>query len=318
MVTGASTANLAVILVDARHGVVEQTCRHSFIANLLRIQHIVVAVNKMDLVNYSQEKFDEIKKNFTDFASRLDNIVDVTFIPISALNGDNVVEKSKNMDWYQGPTFLYHLETVYIGSDANHVDARFPVQWVIRPHSDKYHDFRGYAGRVAGGVFKPGDEVTVQPSGFSSKIKTIHTMDGDVDEAYFPMSVAMTLEDNIDIGRGDMIVKQNNPPKVTQDIDAMICWFSREKSLQARGKYILRQSTRETKAMVKEINYKVNINTLHKVDGDLNIALNDIGRIQIRTASPVIFDSYRRNRNTGSFILVDEFSNQTVAAGMII
>lgn len=317
MVTGASTANLAIILVDARNGVVEQTCRHSFIANLLRIQHIVVAVNKMDLVEYKQEAFEKIKKEFSDFASRLDNIVDVTFIPISALKGDNVVDKSKAMDWYQGPTLLYHLETVYIGSDANHVDARFPVQWVIRPHSDEYHDFRGYAGRVAGGVFKPGDTVTIQPSGFSTKIKNIHTLDGDIEEAYYPMSVAITLEDEIDIGRGDMIVKQNNPPKVEQDLEAMICWFSRDKSLLTRGKYIIRQTTRETKAMVKEICYKVNINTLHKVEDDLDVKLNDIARIKLRTASPVIFDTYRRNRNTGSFILVDEMTNQTVAAGMI-
>ncbi len=319
MVTGASTANLAIILVDARNGVVEQTCRHSFIANLLRIQHVVVAVNKMDLVDFKEEAYEKIKKDFSDFASRLDNIIDVTFIPISALKGDNVVKKSEQMDWYAGPSLLYHLETVYIGSDANHVDARFPVQWVIRPHSDEYHDFRGYAGRVAGGVFKPGDEVTVQPSGFSSKIKAIHSMDDpDVKEAYYPMSVSITLEDEIDIGRGDMIVKQNNPPKVEQDLEAMICWFSREKSLQERGKYYIRQTSRSTKAMVKQICYKVNINTLHKVEDDLDVKLNDIARIKLRTASPVIYDSYRRNRNTGSFVLVDEQTNQTVAAGMIL
>ncbi|MGJ3243650.1 MAG: sulfate adenylyltransferase subunit 1 [Opitutales bacterium] len=318
MVTGASTANLAVILVDARKGVIEQTCRHAFIANLLRIQHVVVCINKMDLVDYAEAVYSRIVADFKSFASRLESIVDVEFIPISALVGDNVVERSGKTPWYQGPSLLYHLETVYVGADANHVDARFPVQWVIRPHSQEWHDFRGYAGRVAGGVFKPGDEIKVLPSGFSSKIKGIHTMDGDVAEAFTPMSVAITLEDEIDIGRGDMIVKPNNPPRMGQDIEAMICWFSDSRKLQGRGKYVLRQTTRETKAVVQEVLYKVNINTLHKIEDDLSFGLNDIGRVRIRTAAPLAHDSYKRNRQTGSFVLIDPFTNQTVAAGMII
>jgi sulfate adenylyltransferase subunit 1 len=318
MVTGASTANLAIILIDARKGVIEQTCRHSFIANLLRIQHHTVCVNKMDLVNWDEATFNRIVADFKDFASRLDNIVEVTFIPVSALLGDNVVDKSKNMAWYQGPSLLYHLETVYIGADENHVDARFPVQWVIRPHSDQWHDFRGFAGRVAGGVFKPGDPVTVLPSGFTSRIKAIHTMDGEVKEAFAPMSVAMTLEDEIDISRGDMLVKPNNPPEPRQDIEAMICWFSSDKKLAGRGKFALRHTTKEVKAVVKEVRYKVNINTLHKIEDDLVFGLNEIGRISLRTSAPLIADSYRRNRITGSFVLVDELSNETVAAGMIL
>ena len=318
MVTGASTANLAIILVDARKGVIEQTCRHAFIANLLRIQHVVVCVNKMDLVDWDEDTFKQIIADFKKFASRLDNIVEVTSIPASALLGDNIVEPSRNMEWYQGPSLLYHLETVYIGADANHVDARLPVQWVIRPHSDKWHDFRGFAGRVAGGVFKPGDPVVVLPSGFSSTIKGIHTMDGDVEEAFTPMSVAVTLEDEIDVSRGDMLVKPNNPPEPTQDIEAMVCWFSSEKKLSARNKYILRHTTNEVKAVVKEVRYKVNINTLHKIEDDLVFELNDIGRISIRTSDPIIADSYKTNRFTGSFVLIDEQTNVTVAAGMMI
>jgi len=316
MVTGASTANLAIILVDARKGVIEQTCRHSFIASLLRIQHVVVAVNKMDLVDYSEEVYNQIVESYKDFASRLDSFVDVSFIPISALNGDNVVDRSENMPWYEGSSLLYHLETVYVGNQENHVEARFPVQWVIRPQSDEWHDFRGYAGRVAGGVFKPGDDITVQPSGFNSKVKSIH-MDGkEIEEAYSPLSVAITLEDEIDISRGDMIVKTNNPPEVSQDIEAMICWFS-DKPMTPRGKYILRHTSREVKAIIKEVNYKVNINTLHKIEDDKKFNLNDIGRITLRTSSPLIHDRYKRNRTTGSFILIDAQTNETVAAGMI-
>lgn len=318
MVTGASTANLAIVLIDARKGVIEQTCRHSFIANLLRIQHVVVCVNKMDLVDWDEEVFNKIVADFKQFASRLDNIVEVTFIPASALIGDNIVDKSENMPWYQGPTLLYHLETVYIGADENHVEARFPVQWVIRPHSDKYHDFRGFAGRVAGGVFKPGDEVTVLPSGFTSKIKAIESMDGPQEEIYTPMSATITLEDEIDMSRGDMLVKANNQPGPTQDIDAMICWFSSDKQLIGRGKFILRHTTKEVKAIVTEVCYKVNINTLHKIEDDLSFSLNDIGRIKVRTSAPLIADSYKSNRITGSFVLIDELSNATVAAGMII
>ncbi|NJM38161.1 MAG: sulfate adenylyltransferase subunit CysN [Akkermansiaceae bacterium] len=317
MVTGASTANVAIILIDARKGVIEQTKRHSFIANLLRIQHLVVAVNKMDLVDYSEEIYTNIIKDFREFASRLDNIVEITDIPISALNGDNVVDKSENMPWYRGPTFLYHLENVYVGGEENHVDARFPVQWVIRPMSDEWHDFRGYAGRVAGGVFKPGDSVTVQPSGFTSKIKAIHCADQKLDEAFAPQSVCITLEDEIDISRGDTLVKTNNPPKVEQDIEAMICWFS-NKPMAPRAKLVIRHTTQETKAIIQEVKYHVDINTLHKVEDKDSFAMNDIGRISLRTAVPLIHDSYRRNRTTGSFILIDPGTNETVAAGMII
>lgn len=318
MVTGASTANLAIILVDARHGVIEQTCRHAFIASLLRIQHIVVAVNKMDLVDWQEDVFRRIKHDFEQFASRLENLVEVTFIPISALNGDNVVDKSGNMPWYMGPPLLYHLETVYIGAQENHVDPRFPVQWVIRPQSDKYHDFRGYAGRVAGGVFKKGDEVTILPSGFSTRIKEVVTYDGPLEEAFAPLSVTLTLEDEIDISRGDMIVKPHNQPHVSQDIEAMICWFSDSTKLQPKGRYVLRHTSKEVKAVVQEVRYKVNINNLHKIEGEPHFGLNEIGRISLRVSSPLFFDSYRRNRNTGSFILIDAGSNETVAAGMIL
>jgi len=318
MVTGASTANLAIVLVDARKGVIEQTCRHAFIADLLRIQHIVVCVNKMDLADWSQEIFDNIVGDVKKFASRLNNIIDITFIPVSALLGDNIVDPSEHMNWYEGPTLLYYLETVYIGADANHVDARLPVQWVIRPHSDAWHDFRGFAGRIAGGVFKPGDEVTVLPSGFQSKVMAIHTLDGELAEAYAPMSVAVTLVDEIDISRGDMLVKPNNPPAPRQDVEAMICWFSADKTLTARGKFILRHTTKEVKAIIKDVRYKVNINTLHKIEADLEFTLNDIGRISLRTSAPIIADSYKSNRITGSFVLIDDQTNETVAAGMII
>ena len=318
MVTGASTANLAILLVDARKGIIEQTCRHAFIANLLRIQHVVVCVNKMDLVDWDEGTYNAIVEDFKKFSSRLDNIVDITFIPASALLGDNIVDKSTNMPWYKGSTLLYHLETVYIGGDENHVDARFPVQWVIRPHSDKWHDFRGFAGRIAGGVFKPGDKVKVLPSGFESTIKGIHTMDGELEEAYAPMSIALTLEDEIDISRGDMLVKLNNPPEPRQNIEAMICWFSSDKQLAGRGKYILRHTEKEVKALVQEVRYKVNINTLHKIEDDLVFSHNDIGRITIHTSAPLMADSYHRNRITGSFVLIDEQTNETVAAGMII
>ena len=317
MVTGASTANLAIILIDARKGVIEQTKRHSFVANLLRIQHLVVAVNKMDLVDYSEEVYNNIIADFREFASRLDNIVEITDIPISALNGDNVVDKSESMSWYQGPTLLYHLEHVYVGGEENHVDARFPVQWVIRPMSDEWHDFRGYAGRVAGGVFKPGDEVTVLPSGFNTRVKAIHTPDGEIEEAFAPQSICLTLTDEIDISRGDTLVKANNPPQVGQDIEAMICWFS-SKPMPPKAKLVIRHTTQETKAIIQEVKYHVDINTLHKIEGVDTFQMNDIGRISLRTAAPLIHDSYRRNRSTGSFILIDPGTNETVAAGMII
>ena len=317
MGTGASTANLAIILIDARHGVIEQTCRHSFIASLLQIQHIIVCVNKMDLVDWSEDRFNEIVGQYKEFASRLE-VPHIDFIPISALLGDNVVERSANMDWYQGSPLLYTLETMYIGNEHNHVDARFPVQWVIRPHSDEWHDFRGYAGRVAGGVFKPGDEVTVMPSGFQSRVKGIHDIHGDVPEAFAPMSVTVTLEDEIDISRGDMIVKQNNPPQSSQKIEAMICWFSSEANLQERGRYTLRHTTNDVKCLVKELKYKMDINTLHKLKEDREVRLNDIARVSLQTSAPLHFDRYRRNRATGSFILIDEQTNNTVAAGMIV
>ena len=317
MVTGASTANLAIILIDARHGVIEQTCRHSFIASLLQIQHIIVCVNKMDLVDWSEDRFNEIVGQYKEFASRLE-VPHIDFIPVSALLGDNVVERSANMDWYRGSPLLYTLETMYIGNEHNHVDARFPVQWVIRPHSDEWHDFRGYAGRVAGGVFKPGDEVIVMPSGFQSRVKGIHDIHGDVPEAFAPMSVTVTLEDEIDISRGDMIVKQNNPPQSSQQIEAMICWFSSEANLQERGRYTLRHTTNDVKCQVKELKYKMDINTLHKLKEDREVRLNDIARVSLQTSAPLHYDRYRRNRATGSFILIDEQTNNTVAAGMIV
>jgi sulfate adenylyltransferase subunit 1 len=318
MVTGASTADLAIILVDARKGVIEQTKRHAFVSNLLRMRHLVLAVNKMDLVDYSEQVFQDIVASFYEFASRLDNVADITPIPLSALNGDNVVEKSDKMPWFKGSSLLYHLETVYTGGTANHVDARFPVQWIIRPLSQEHHDFRGYAGRVAGGVFKPGDAVTVMPSGFSTRVKKIHLPGGkELNEAFPPQSVVMTLEDEIDISRGDMLVKANNPPEASQDVEAMVCWFS-QKPMETRGKYLLRHTTKETKAIVQELRYQVDIETLHKKEGTSALGMNDIGRISLRTASPLFYDSYRRNRLTGSFILIDPGTHETVAAGMIV
>ena len=316
MVTGASTANLALLLVDARHGVIEQTKRHAFIASLLQIPHIAVCVNKMDLVNYSKEAYDKIKKDFEDFATKLE-IKDVRFIPISALNGDNVVDRSENMDWYDGSTLMHLLENIHIGSDHNHVDCRFPVQFVIRPQSKEYPDYRGYAGRIEGGVFKPGDAVSLLPSGFTSKIKAIDTFDGEVNQAFSPMSVCITLEDDIDISRGDMMVRENNKPTIEQDIDVMICWMN-EKKMMIRGKYTIRHTSQTARCIIKEVKYKMDINTLHRIEEEKEIGLNDIGRISIRTTKPLFFDSYRRNRNTGSVILVDEATNETVAAGMII
>lgn len=317
MVTGASTANLAIILIDARKGVIEQSKRHAFIANLLRIQHLVVAVNKMDLVDYSEEVYNQITQDFRDFASRLDNIVEITNIPISALNGDNVVDKSELMPWYQGATLLYHLEHVYVGGEENHVDARFPVQWVIRPMSDEWHDFRGYAGRIAGGVFKPGDEVTVLPSGFTTRVKAIHSPDGELSEAFAPQSVCLTLADEIDISRGNTLVKANNPPMIGQDIEVMICWFS-SRPMTHRAKWIVRHTTQETKAIIQRVKYHVDINTLHKIEGVDSFNINDIGRVSMRTAVPLIYDSYRRNRATGALILIDPDTHETVAAGMIV
>jgi sulfate adenylyltransferase subunit 1 len=316
MVTGASTANLALLLVDARHGVIEQTKRHAFIASLLQIPHIAVCINKMDLVDYRKEVFNKIKSDFENFASKLE-IKDIHFIPISALNGDNVVDRSENMNWYEGSTLMHLLENIHIGSDHNHVDCRFPVQFVVRPQSAEYPDYRGYAGRIEGGVFKSGDEVTILPSGVKSKIKSIDTFDGEAEEAFSPMSVCITLTDDIDISRGDMLVRENNKPNIAQDIDVMICWMN-EKKMMPSGKYVIRHTSQTTRCIIKEVKYKMDINSLHRMEDEKEIGLNDIGRVTIRTTKPLLFDSYTRNRNTGSIILVNEATNETVAAGMII
>lgn len=316
MVTGASTANLALILIDARKGLVEQTYRHSFIASLLKIPHVIVCVNKMDLVEYKEEVFDRIVSEYKAFSSKLE-IFDIQFVPISALAGDNVVNRSENMEWYQGATLLHMLETVHIESDHNHIDSRFPVQYVIRPQTQSHQDFRGYAGRIAGGIFRPGDEILIMPSGFTSRIKSIHIGDQPVEQAFAPMSVTMTLEDEIDISRGDVIAKPNNRPESEQDIDLMICWMN-QGSVNLNTKFFVRHNTKEVKGVLKEIQYKLDINSLQRVENVTQLVMNDIARIKIRTAQPLSFDSYRKNRITGSIILVDEGTNETVAAGMII
>ena len=316
MVTGASTANLAIILIDARKGMLEQTHRHAFIASLLRIPHAIVCVNKMDLVDYSQEVYDNIVKDFTAFSSKL-GIKDVQFIPISALVGDNVVNRSENMDWYQGSTLMYHLETVHISSDYNHVDCRFPIQTVIRPHTLDHQDFRGFAGRIAGGVFKPGDKVKILPSGFNSTIKTVELNGDKISEAFAPMSVTMTLEDEIDVSRGDMIVRENNVPTIGQDLDVLVTWMS-SKPLQLRTKVVIKHTTKECLGMIKELKYKVDINTLHRIENIDAITMNDIARISIRASKPLFYDAYQQNRQTGSIIIIDEQTNETIGAGMII
>ncbi len=317
MVTGASTANLAIVLIDARKGVLEQSRRHAFLASLLRIPHLVVAVNKMDLVDYDRERFDEIVAEFGAFAAKLD-ISDLTFIPLSALDGDNVVSRSPRMEWFEGPSLLHHLETVHIASDRNLIDARFPVQCVLRPQREDFHDYRGYAGRVAAGVFKPGDEVVVLPSGFSSRISAIETFDGPVTEAFAPMSVTMRLEDEIDISRGDMICRPQNQPTVAQDIDAMVCWLTEASALAPRTKLTIKHTTRTAKALVKDLQYRLDINTLHRDESAESLTLNEIGRLTLRTTQPLFFDEYRRSRETGSFILIDDATNATVGAGMIL
>ena len=315
MVTGASTADLAIILIDARAGLLEQTHRHSFITHLLGIKHMVVCVNKMDLVDWSQERYDEIVDAFRSFSSRLD-IPDIRFIPISALQGDNVVDRSEQTPWYEGPTLLHHLEHVHVAADSNLQDCRFPVQYVIRPQTDADRDFRGYAGRVAGGVFKVGDEVVALPSGLASKVTSIAIGDTQVDKAFPPQSVVMTLSDDIDLSRGDMLVRENNQPDSMQDLDARICWLG-EQPMRPGARFELRHTSREAKAVVKEVVYKLDINTLHRIEDDLEIGMNDIARVRIRTAAPVLVDDYRRNRTTGSFILVDPGTRLTVAAGVI-
>ncbi len=317
MVTGASTADLALVLVDARNGLVEQSRRHAFLASLLRIPHLVLCVNKMDLVDWSEERFNEIKEEFRAFAMKLD-VTDLTFVPVSALHGDNVVSRSANTPWYEGSSLLHQLEEVHIASDRNLIDARFPVQYVIRPMSDQWHDYRGYAGTVAGGVLKPGDEVMVLPSGFTSTIAAIETMDGPVDEAFAPMSVSIRLTDDLDISRGDMICRRHNQPSIDQDFDAMVCWMGDASALRAGNKLAIKHTTRSARCLVKDLQYRLDVNTLHRDEGADALQLNEIGRVSLRTTVPLFYDEYRRNRMTGSFILLDEGSNATVAGGMIL
>ena len=316
MVTGASTANLALVLVDVRHGVVEQTRRHSFIASLLRIPHIIVCINKMDLADYYEDAYNRIIEQYQELALKLD-VADIRFIPISALKGDNVVNQSPNMPWFKGSSLLQTLETISINNDSNYVDSRFPVQTVIRPHADEYHDYRGYAGRVAGGVFKPGDDITVFPSGLTSKIKSIDTFTGPIQEAYPSMSVSLVLNDDIDVSRGDMIVKSDSQPRVSQDIDVLICWMAAEVP-RPGAKYYLKNTSREVKAIIKQVIYKIDINTMQLLEDDNGIKMNDIVKVRIRTTQPLIYDEYSKNRITGSLILIDEATNETVAAGTII
>ncbi len=316
MVTGASTADLAIILVDARKGLTEQSRRHSFIASLLRIPHLVLAVNKMDLVDYDKETFEKIRSEYIEFASRLE-VPDLAFIPISALHGDNVVDRSATMEWYNGATLLHHLEEVYIGSDLNMVDVRFPVQYVIRPQSTEHHDFRGYAGSVAGGVMKPGDEVAVLPSGFTTRIRAIHGPDGPVEQAIAPMSVVVQLEDELDVSRGDMLCRVNNQPAATQDLEAMVCWMSDATKLTEGSKLAIKHTTKWARALVKDLRYRLDINSLHRDEEATALSLNEIGRVRLRVTQPLFADDYQVNRATGSFILVDENTNVTVGAGMI-
>jgi bifunctional enzyme CysN/CysC len=316
MVTGASTADLALILVDARNGLTEQSRRHAVVANLLRIPHLVLCVNKMDLVDWDESTFDAIKDEFRSFASRFD-VTDIVFIPASALHGDNVVERSANMPWYQGTPLLHHLEEVHIASDRNLVDVRFPVQYVIRPRNDDHHDYRGYAGQLAAGVIRVGDEVVVQPSGLTSRISAIDTCDGAVGEAFPPMSVTVRLEDDIDISRGDMVCRPHNQPTVGQDVEAMVCWLT-DRPLQPNGRYAIKHTTRNARAVVKELRYRLDINSLHRDENCTGLGLNEMGRISLRVTAPLMYDEYRRDRNTGSFILVDEATNATAGAGMIL
>jgi sulfate adenylyltransferase subunit 1 len=316
MVTGASTANAALILIDARNGVTEQTYRHSYISSLLKIPHLIICVNKMDLMNYSEEVYERIKHDFGAFAAKLD-VKDIQFVPISALNGDNVVEKMNNMPWYEGGTLRYILENIHVASDHNHIDPRFPVQYVIRPISEKYHDYRGYAGRIAGGVFHEGEKVMVLPSGFITTLESIDLYEEQIHEAFPPMSVTFRLSDDLDISRGDMIVRENNVPETGQDIEAMMCWMS-DKPMAPGMKYYLRHTTSEVRAMIKEIIYKVDVNTLERIPDGKELRMNEIGRVQLRTTKPLFYDSYRRNRTTGSIILIEEGTFNTVGVGMIV
>jgi len=315
MVTGASTADLSIVLIDARNGVSEQTRRHAFISSLLRIPHLVVAVNKMDLVDYSEEVFNDIVAEFTDWATRL-QLADVVFIPISALRGDNVVDRSENMPWYQGPSLLYHLEHVVIATDRDMDDVRFPVQWVVRPMSDEHHDYRGYAGQVAAGVIRPGSDVVVLPSGRKTKVRSIDSFDGELDVAFPSMSVTVRLEDDIDISRGDMIVNAEEAPTVAREFEAMVCWMS-EQPMRPGGRYVIHHTTRSAKAIVDKLEYRVDVNTLDRDPEAAELGLNEIGRVHLRSSTPLVVDPYSRNRTTGSFILIDESTNDTVGAGMI-
>ncbi|MDN5745427.1 MAG: GTP-binding protein, partial [Nocardioidaceae bacterium] len=315
MVTGASTADLGLVLVDARQGLTEQSRRHAVILSLLRVPHLVLAVNKMDLVDYSQDVYAEIQRDFTQFATKL-NVPDLAVIPISALQGDNVVTRSTNMDWYSGPTLMHHLEHVHVASDRDLIDARFPVQYVVRPKSDEFHDYRGYAGQVAGGVLKPGDEVVVLPSGMTSKISKIDLYDKELTEAFPPMSVTVHLEDDLDVSRGDMIARVRNAPTPSQDIDAMVCWMTTT-PLQPRQKLAIKHTTRTGRALVKDIQYRLDVNSLHRDQETRELGVNEIGRVTLRTTMPLLCDPYSKNRATGSFILIDEATGITVGAGMI-
>ncbi|MCZ7536686.1 MAG: GTP-binding protein [Acidimicrobiia bacterium] len=317
MVTGASTADLALVLVDARNGIVEQSRRHAVIASMLRVHHIVLCVNKMDLVDYDESVYESICSEFTEWAAKLD-ITDLTFVPVSALLGDNVTAHSENMPWYEGPTLLHHLEHLYIGSDRNLIDPRFPVQLVIRPMSNEHHDYRGYAGQVAGGIFRPGDEVVVLPSGFATTIAGIDAYGGPIDEAFAPMSVTIRLADDLDVSRGDMLCRPHNQPTVSQDVEAMICWFSPDRPLSAGSQYAIKHTTRSARCRVQDLHYRLDVNTLHRDEGASTLTLNEMGRVALRTTAPLFVDEYRRNRMTGSFILIEEATNETVAAGMVI
>jgi bifunctional enzyme CysN/CysC len=316
MVTGASTANVALILVDVRNGIVEQSRRHAFLASLLRVPHLVLCVNKMDLVDFDQAAFEAIRTEFRDFASKLD-VHDLTAIPVSALQGDNVVTRSPNMPWYEGPALLHHLEEVHIASDRNLIDVRFPVQYVIRPRSDRFHDYRAYAGTVAAGILKPGDEVMVLPSGLTSRIARLDTFDGPIDEAFPPMAVSVVLEDDLDISRGDMLCRPGNQPRVSQDLDAMICWMSSERRLEPGMKLAIKHTTRAGKVLVKDLQYRLDVNTLHRDETAGSLTLNEIGRVTLRSTVPFFTDEYRRNRTTGSFLLIDEATGSTLGAGML-
>jgi bifunctional enzyme CysN/CysC len=316
MVTGASTADLAIVLVDARKGVVAQSKRHAFISSLLGIPHVVVCVNKMDLVNFDEQVFDAIVEDFDRFAARLE-MPDVTFIPISALLGDNVVDRSQAMPWYQGPPLLYHLEHVHIASDRNLIDVRFPVQWVIRPPATSVADYRAYAGQIAGGVLRPGDDVVVLPAGQRTTIAGIDTLDGPVEEAFPPMSVALRLVDDLDVGRGSTIVRTQNQPTVSNKFECLLCWMS-EQPLDGRRRYLVKHTTRTAMVGGMDVRYRIDVESLHRDETATTLELNDLGRVHLQLSSPLVFDSYRRNRVTGSLIVIDEATNETVAAGVIL